>query len=66
MGAILVASLLEPVLKEVVARPRPESPAFGFPSGHATAAAAYFGALVYAAGTSVPSPGGCSAARPRR
>ena len=48
--ALILASLLETAMKEVIGRPRPEGPTFGFPSGHATAAAAYFGALIYAAG----------------
>jgi undecaprenyl-diphosphatase len=47
---MIVAPLLEGALKELIARPRPEGRAFGFPSGHATAAAAYFGALIYAVG----------------
>lgn len=49
--ALLVwAPALEVVLKPVIGRPRPESPAFGFPSGHATAATVYLGALIYAVG----------------
>ncbi len=47
---MVAAPLLEGALKELIARPRPEGRAFGFPSGHATAAAAYFGAVIYAAG----------------
>ena len=47
---LLLASALEVLLKPVIGRPRPESAAFGFPSGHATAAAAYLTALAYAAG----------------
>ncbi len=51
---MIVAPTLEGVLKEVIGRPRPEGRAFGFPSGHATAAAAYFGALIWAAGDLPP------------
>jgi undecaprenyl-diphosphatase len=50
LAMMITAPLLEGAFKELIARPRPESEAFGFPSGHATAAAAYFGALIYAAG----------------
>lgn len=48
-GLMLVAPTLERALKVVIGRPRPESAAFGFPSGHATASAAFFGALIYLA-----------------
>lgn len=44
---MIAAPLAEGALKIAVGRPRPEGPAFGFPSGHATAAAAYFGAVLY-------------------
>jgi undecaprenyl-diphosphatase len=43
------APLAEWTLKHVVARARPEDPSLGFPSGHATAAAAFFGAVLYLA-----------------
>lgn len=49
LAGLLAAPALEGILKWVIARPRPEAEAYGFPSGHATAAAAYFGALIYAA-----------------
>ncbi len=52
---MVTAPLLEGALKGLIGRPRPEGTAFGFPSGHATAAAAYFGALVYAAGDLPPA-----------
>jgi membrane-associated phospholipid phosphatase len=39
--------LAETMLKAGVARPRPEAMSYGFPSGHATAAAAYFGAVLF-------------------
>jgi len=41
-------------MKWVIGRPRPEGTALGFPSGHATGAAAYFGALIYLAGALLP------------
>lgn len=55
IALMIVAPALEGLLKIAVGRPRPEGPAFGFPSGHATAAAAYFGAVLYLAGS---LPGG--------
>jgi undecaprenyl-diphosphatase len=51
---MLVAPAAEGTLKYVVARPRPEDASFGFPSGHATAAAAFFGAVAYLAGALPP------------
>ena len=50
-GLMMVAPLSEWTLKHLVRRPRPESAAFAFPSGHATAAAAFFGAAIYLAGS---------------
>jgi membrane-associated phospholipid phosphatase len=38
-------------LKIVIGRARPEDASMGFPSGHATAAAAFFGAVIYLAGS---------------
>jgi undecaprenyl-diphosphatase len=49
VALMIAAPALEGALKEVVARPRPEGSAFGFPSGHATAVAAYAGAVLYLA-----------------
>jgi undecaprenyl-diphosphatase len=49
IALMVAAPIAEGLLKIAVARSRPESAAYGFPSGHATAAAAYFGALVYLA-----------------
>ncbi len=49
IGLMIVAPATEGVLKIVVGRARPESVSMGFPSGHATAAAAFFGAVVYLA-----------------
>lgn len=58
---IVVAAALPDALKAVIARPRPEATSLGFPSGHATAAAAFFGALIYLAGP-LPAPA-CRAVR---
>jgi undecaprenyl-diphosphatase len=55
LGLMVVAGLAEPALKPLVQRPRPEDASFGFPSGHATAAAAFFGALMYLADTLPPA-----------
>ena len=49
IALMVAAPLAEGLLKIAVGRPRPEGPAYGFPSGHATAAAAYFGAWLYLA-----------------
>ena len=43
------------LLLAVFRRARPEGVAFGFPSGHATAAAAFFGAVLYLAGSLPPA-----------
>lgn len=48
---MVAAPLAEWSLKLVVGRTRPEGLALGFPSGHVTAAAAFFGAVLYLAGT---------------
>jgi undecaprenyl-diphosphatase len=48
------APVMETVFKQLVGRPRPEGVALGFPSGHATAAAAFFGAVMLLAGTLPP------------
>ncbi len=49
LGFLLAAPLLEVVAKPLIGRLRPEGDAFGFPSGHAAAAAAFFGAVLYLA-----------------
>ena len=51
MGLMLAAPAAEGLLKILVGRARPEDPSMGFPSGHATAAAAFFGAVIYLAGS---------------
>lgn len=53
-GLMVVAAVAPDVLKVVVGRSRPGELSMGFPSGHATAAAAFFGAVIYLAG-SLPS-----------
>lgn len=49
IGLMLVAPATEGAMKVIVGRPRPEDLSMGFPSGHATAAAAFFGAVMYLA-----------------
>ena len=46
---MVLAPTLEWVVKHLVGRTRPESLALSFPSGHSTAAAAFFGAVMYLA-----------------
>jgi membrane-associated phospholipid phosphatase len=53
-GLMVAAPIAEGVLKILVGRPRPEELSMGFPSGHATAAAAFFGAVFYLAETLPP------------
>jgi membrane-associated phospholipid phosphatase len=53
--ALLSAPAAETFFKFAIGRPRPEDVSMGFPSGHATAAAAFFGALIYLVG---PLPAG--------
>ena len=55
IGLMVVATGWPDVMKAVVGRPRPEAMSWGFPSGHSTAAAAFFGALVYLAGSLRPA-----------
>ena len=56
VALMVAAPLAEGLLKVAIGRARPESPAYGFPSGHATAAAAYFGAVIYLAAALRPRP----------
>jgi len=49
IGLMLAAPAAEGLLKILIGRARPEDPSMGFPSGHATAAAAFFGAVFYLA-----------------
>lgn len=55
LPTFVVAPLIEGAAKFVVGRTRPEGHAYGFPSGHAAAAAVCFGAVYYAAGDLSPS-----------
>lgn len=55
VGLMLAAPAAEGLLKILIGRARPEEASMGFPSGHATAAAAFFGAVIYLAG-SLPMP----------
>jgi undecaprenyl-diphosphatase len=52
---MISAPVAESVVKWLVARHRPGELSMGFPSGHATAAAAFFGAVMFLAG-SLPPP----------
>jgi undecaprenyl-diphosphatase len=49
VGLMIAAPLAESAAKYLVARARPDDLSFGFPSGHVTAAAAFFGAVGYLA-----------------
>src|SRR3989475_5869935 len=49
VGLMIAAPATEGILKIIIGRPRPEAASMGFPSGHATAAAAFFGAVFYLA-----------------
>jgi len=51
---MIAAPITEWVLKNLTGRPRPEDVSLSFPSGHATAAAAFFGAICYLAGALPP------------
>jgi undecaprenyl-diphosphatase len=51
---MLVAMVTPDALKWAFGRTRPENSSLGFPSGHATAAAAFFGVVIYLA-TSLPA-----------
>ena len=56
-GVMIAAPLLEGLGKELFGRPRPVGKAFGFPSGHATAAAAYFFLAAYLVGKRLDQSG---------
>ena len=55
---MVAAPLMEGLLKYLVGRSRPEDVSLGVPSGHATASAAFFGAVMLLAGA-LP-PGACA------
>jgi membrane-associated phospholipid phosphatase len=46
-AVMVLAPMAEGFGKEIIARPRPSGHALGFPSGHVTAAAAYFSLFAY-------------------
>jgi PAP2 superfamily len=54
LAVMLVAMVTPDALKWAFGRTRPENSSLGFPSGHATAAAAFFGVVIYLA-TSLPA-----------
>ena len=54
VALMLVAPAAETTFKYLIGRPRPFDASYGFPSGHATAAAAFFGAVIYLAGSLPP------------
>lgn len=49
-----IAPLMEWMLKHLVGRARPDDVSLGYPSGHSTAAAAFFGAVMLLAGALPP------------
>jgi membrane-associated phospholipid phosphatase len=51
---MIVAPISEWALKQAVGRQRPENLSLSFPSGHSTAAAAFFGAVIFLAGALPP------------
>ena len=54
VALMLAAPIMEWSLKQAFERPRPENLSFSFPSGHSTAAAAFFGAVIYLSGSLSP------------
>jgi len=50
VAVMVLAPMAEGVGKEIIQRPRPSGQAMGFPSGHVTAAAAYFSLVAYLVG----------------
>jgi undecaprenyl-diphosphatase len=55
LAMMVLAPIAETAFKALIGRPRPFDPSsFGFPSGHATAAATFFGAVIYLAGSLRP------------
>jgi undecaprenyl-diphosphatase len=53
-GLMVAAPIMEWTLKHVIGRARPEDISFGFPSGHSTAAAAFYGAVIFLADSLPP------------
>jgi undecaprenyl-diphosphatase len=58
IGVIVLAPLFEDLAKLAVGRPRPEGTGLGFPSGHVTAAAAFFPMAAYLVGKAVKNQPG--------
>lgn len=56
-GVMIGAPILEWLGKELIGRPRPGGTSFGFPSGHAAAASAYFFLAAYLVGKRLDRPG---------
>ncbi len=56
-GVMIAAPSLEWLGKHLIGRPRPVGGGLGFPSGHATAAAAYFFLAAYLVGKRLDRPG---------
>jgi membrane-associated phospholipid phosphatase len=56
IALMIAAPAAEGLLKILIGRARPEEASMGFPSGHATAAAAFFGAVIYLAAALPPRP----------
>jgi len=54
VAVMAIAPLLEWALKHLVGRTRPEDVSLSFPSGHSTASAAFFGAVMFLAGSLPP------------
>lgn len=55
-GVLVLAPIFEGLIKPLVGRPRPEGVAVGFPSGHVTAATAFFTLAAYLGGRATRSP----------
>jgi undecaprenyl-diphosphatase len=51
---MVAAPIMEWTLKRLIGRARPEDVSLGFPSGHSTASAAFFGAVIFLAGALPP------------
>jgi membrane-associated phospholipid phosphatase len=62
LGLMIATPMAETAAKYLVGRARPEDLSLGFPSGHVTAAAAFFGAIGYLA-AALPSCGARLAVR---
>jgi undecaprenyl-diphosphatase len=51
IAVMALAPIMEWAVKHLIRRPRPEDVSLGFPSGHSTAAAAFFGIVMLMAGS---------------